>query len=56
MLTEKYKVFILVAAYTGEWNRGFDLPAGTVAALAQRSIGVSFDLYFYGDKEAVDPN
>jgi hypothetical protein len=51
-LTETYQVSVRVGIHTGGWNRGFDLPVGTVTALAQRCIGVEFDLYFYGDEDA----
>ena len=50
-LTERYHVSVRVGVHTRGWNRGFDLTAMTVAALARASIGVGFDLYFYGDDE-----
>jgi hypothetical protein len=51
-LTEKYQVSVRVGIHTGGWNRGFDFPLGAVTSLAQRGIGVGFDLYFYGDEVA----
>jgi len=51
-LTERYQVSVQVGIHTGGWNQGFDLPPGTVTALAQRGIGIGFDLYFYGDDDA----
>lgn len=50
-LTERYRVSVRVGIHAGGWNRGFDLPLGTVTALAQRGIGVGFDLYFYGEED-----
>jgi len=49
-LTERYQVSVRMGIHMGGWNRGFDLPLATVTALAQRRIGVGFDLYFYGDE------
>jgi hypothetical protein len=42
---------VLVGIHTGGWNRGFDLNAAAVAALARTGVDLGFDLYFYGDED-----
>jgi Domain of unknown function (DUF4279) len=50
-LSEQYRMSVRVGIHTGGWNRGFDLTAGVVAALARTGVELGFDLYFYGDKD-----
>ena len=50
-LIERYRVTVQVGIHTSGWNRGFDLDAGAVAAVARTGAGLGFDLYLYGDEE-----
>ena len=50
-LIEQYRVSVRVGIHTAGWNRGFDITAAAVAALARTGSELGFDLYFYGDEE-----
>jgi Domain of unknown function (DUF4279) len=50
-LIEQYRVSVRVGIHTAGWNRGFDITAEAVAALARTGSKLGFDLYFYGDEE-----
>lgn len=50
-LIDRYRMSVRVGIHTEGWNRGFDVTAGAVAALARTGLELGFDLYFYGDEE-----
>lgn len=45
-LTSKYEVWMDVAGYMNNWNRGFKLSPESMRMLSDRNLDIFFDLYF----------
>ena len=44
-LADKYELVLSIGLFLEQWNRGCELPADLLAELAQRRLGLSFDIY-----------
>lgn len=51
VLTSKYDVWIDVAGYMENWNRGFTLNIETMKMLIDRNLKIEFDIYFDREEE-----
>jgi hypothetical protein len=47
-LTTRFEVDVYCGAFIAEWNRGFELPADLLEALARRRLRIGFDIYANG--------
>jgi hypothetical protein len=49
-LIEQYRASVQIVIHSDNWNRGFDLSAESVAAVARTGLKLGFDLYLYDDE------
>lgn len=50
-LRAKATLEVFCGLHLGDWNRGADLSAALVARLAERGLGLQFDIYFDGPEK-----
>ena len=54
-LRSAYRVQFRVGIHMEGWNRGFELNPDVIARVAATGIGMTFDIYAYGEENAEDP-
>ena len=51
-LSGRFRVRLLMGIHFTGWNKGFDLPADLIPAIASLRASIGFDLYGYGDDDS----